>query len=175
MGGLTGFTLQQPHPRFCCGSYTHRSCSVRVNMRRVRDQQYNNVYFVCHYRLIVLKTTPRFFHISEFVPQNTTVISHGQYTSWRGRYSLLGHSFPLRQERCVSFEPEHDKTNKMICAPIEDSAHPRSLIRVFAVRFMGSQGQNVQADLSLRWAHMSFCWFCHAAADLHLNHCSSEP
>ena len=24
------FTLQQPRPRFCCGSYTHISCSVRV-------------------------------------------------------------------------------------------------------------------------------------------------
>ena len=24
------FILQQPHPRFCCDSYTHRSCSVRV-------------------------------------------------------------------------------------------------------------------------------------------------
>ena len=23
-----------------------------------------------------------------------------------------------------------------------------------------------QADLSLRWAHMSFCWFCHEAAHL---------
>ena len=26
---LTGFTLQLPHPRFCCGSYTHK-ISVRV-------------------------------------------------------------------------------------------------------------------------------------------------
>ena len=28
--GLNRFTLQQPLPRFCCGSYTHRRCSVRV-------------------------------------------------------------------------------------------------------------------------------------------------
>ena len=36
-----------------------------------------------------------------------------------------------------SNEPPHDKTNKMICAPSEDSDqpwHPPSLIRVFAVR-----------------------------------------
>ena len=26
--------------------------------------------------------------------------------------------------------------------------------------------QTVQADLSLRWADKSFCWFCHAAAHL---------
>ena len=23
---------------------------------------------------------------------------------------------------------------------------------------------DAQADLSLRWAHMPFCWFCHEAA-----------
>ena len=76
----------------------------------------------------------------------------------------------------VWFEPPHDKTNKMICAPSEDSDQPGhlpSLISVFAVRSMGSWGPNVsscgqrrhwsdradaQADLSLRWAHMSFMW-----------------
>ena len=39
------------------------------------------------------------------------------------------------------FEPPHDKTNKMTCAPSEDSdqpGHSPSLIRVFAVRFMSS-------------------------------------
>ena len=25
---------------------------------------------------------------------------------------------------------------------------------------------NAQADLSLRWAHRSFCWFCHEVAHL---------
>ena len=66
----------------------------------------------------------------------------------------------------------------MICVPSEDSdqpGHPPSLIRVFAVRSVGSQGSKVfscgqrrlwsdwadaQADLSLCWAHRSFCWFC---------------
>ena len=35
-----------------------------------------------------------------------------------------------------NIEPPHDKTNKMACAPSEDSdqtGHPPSLIRVFAV------------------------------------------
>ena len=70
----------------------------------------------------------------------------------------------------------------MLCAPSEDSdqtGHPPSLIRVFVVRWMGSKGPKLsscgqqrlwsdwadaQADLSLRWAHMLFCWFCHEAA-----------
>ena len=61
------------------------------------------------------------------------------------------------------------------CSP----AHLHSLIRVFAVYSVGSQEPNVsscgaaktlirlddaQVDLSLRWAHRSFCWFCLAAA-----------
>ena len=38
-------------------------------------------------------------------------------------------------------EPPDDKINKMACAPSEDSdqpGHPHSLIRVFAVRSVGS-------------------------------------
>ena len=76
-------------------------------------------------------------------------------------------------------EPSHDKTSKLACAPSEDSdepGHSPSLIRVFAVRFMGSLGTtftsggqrrlrsdwaDAQADLSLDWAHMPFCWFIH--------------
>ena len=36
------------------------------------------------------------------------------------------------------FKPPHDETIKLICAPSEDSDHQPSLIRVFAVRSMGS-------------------------------------
>ena len=41
----------------------------------------------------------------------------------------------------LSFEPPHDKTNKMTCAPIEDSDQPGrlpSLITVFTVHSVGS-------------------------------------
>ena len=80
------------------------------------------------------------------------------------------------------YEPPHDKTNKMICAPSEDSeqpGHPPSLIRVIAVRMkkhcilsypssalgrLWSDWADAQADLSLHWAHRSFCWFCREAA-----------
>ena len=53
------------------------------------------------------------------------------------------------------FEPPHDKTNKMTFVPSEDSdqpGHPPSLIRVFAVRSMGSldpillQADNADSD-----------------------------
>ena len=66
----------------------------------------------------------------------------------------------------------------------EDSdqpGHPPSLIRIFAVHSMTSSGPKLssrgqrrlwsdwahaQADLNLRWVHMSFCWFCHEAAHI---------
>ena len=85
----------------------------------------------------------------------------------------------------IRFEPLRDKTNKMACAPSEDSdqpGHPPRLIRVFAIRTkkaqvlsyplnaqrrLRSDWTDAQADLSLRWAHMPFCWFCHEAT--HLN------
>ena len=43
-------------------------------------------------------------------------------------------------------EPQHDKTSRMTCSPSEDSdqpEHPPSLIRVFTVHSMGSQGHKV--------------------------------
>ena len=76
------------------------------------------------------------------------------------------------------------KTNKMTCAPSKDSDQPGhlcSLYRVFAVCSKGNWGTKIssckqrrlwsdwadtQADLSLHWAHQSFCWFCCALAHL---------
>ena len=87
--------------------------------------------------------------------------------------------FPLeRWTLCLRFEPPHYKTNKMTCASSEDSdqpGHQPSLIRVFTVHMkkhwvlsypLSAQLpiEDAQADLSLRWAHRSFCWFCHEAA-----------
>ena len=98
-----------------------------------------------------------------------------------GNHFLFDHK--IAWEYLITELP-HDKTNKMACAPSEDSdqpGHPPSLIRVFAVRMMKhwtlnyilsaqwklwSVWADAQADLSLRWAHMSFCWFCHEVAQL---------
>ena len=65
------------------------------------------------------------------------------------------------------------------CEDSDQPGHPPSLIRIFAVRVLGSLGPKLssgeqrrrwsdwtdaQADLSLGWAHRSFCWFCRAVA-----------
>ena len=74
---------------------------------------------------------------------------------------------------------KHDKTNKMTCTPSEDPDQPGhlpSLIWVFPVcmhkRWVFSYSLSTQQrlwsdwanDLSLRWAHRSFCWFCNFVA-----------
>ena len=58
-------------------------------------------------------------------------------------------------------ELPHDKTNKMICAPSEDSDQPGCQLSLISLRWTGAQ-----ADPSLRWVHRSFCWFCHEAAQI---------
>ena len=52
--------------------------------------------------------------------------------------NLLNAVFCLQN---FTFEPLHEKTNKMAYAPVDDSdqpGHPPSLVRVFTVRSMGS-------------------------------------
>ena len=76
----------------------------------------------------------------------------------------------------MSYELPRGKTNKVACAPSEDSdqpGHPHSLIRVFAVHMKKawilsyplsaqqrlSDWVDAQADLSLGWAHSHFVGF----------------
>ena len=59
-------------------------------------------------------------------------------------------------------ELPYDKTNKVACAPSEDSdqpGHPPSLIRVFAVRSMGSWGPKVSSCWQWGlWSDWAECW-----------------
>ena len=85
--------------------------------------------------------------------------------------------------RSLTIESPHDKTNKMACAPSEDSdqpGHPPSLIRVFAVH--NKKDWVLRYPLSAQWRLIrlggcpgwsesllgakSFCWFCHEAAQI---------
>ena len=78
---------------------------------------------------------------------------------------------------CKDINEPHDKTNKMVCVPRQDSdqpGHAPSLIRVFVVRIkkacvlsyplsaqqrLWSDWADAQADLSLPWAHSHFVGF----------------
>ena len=103
--------------------------------------------------------------------------------TWR-LLTLSLHRAHSNTKTILLYQPPRDKTNKMACAPSEDSdqpGHPPSLIRVFALRMkkawvlsypLSAQRRlwldwaDAQADMSLRWAHIPFCWFCHEAVQL---------
>ena len=87
-------------------------------------------------------------------------------------------------------EPAHDKTNKMACAPSEDRtawASTQSDQSLLCTQWVAqdpsflhvdskdwSDWSDAQADLSLRWAHMPFCWFCHVLAQIYMRVIVSE-
>ena len=98
------------------------------------------------------------------------VLNKNQHVRWQVNETKLTWIY--------TYEPPHDKTYKMACASSEDSdqsGHPPSLIRVFAVRVrkvwvlsypLSTQQRlwsncwaDAQADLSLHWVHSHFVGF----------------
>ena len=81
---------------------------------------------------------------------------------------------------CIStFEPSHDKSNKMTVGPMKISLgiHPVWSESLLCTQWVAkdpsflhvdskdwSDWADAQVDLSLPWEHMPFCWFCHEAA-----------
>ena len=89
----------------------------------------------------------------------------------------------MKFDSTLSNEPQHDKINKVACAPSEDSdqpGQPPSLIRVFAIRMKKalvlSYPMSAQRSLWSNWAcpgwsesllgAHSFCWFCHVVVQI---------
>ena len=127
---------------------------------------------------------PCCLNLSKKLPQIWPQISYNHYclaqNMWR--YLRVGHI--LLYSSFTSHEPQHDKTNKMTYASSKDSDQPGHLphlIIAVSVRKpwilsyplsakwrLRSACADALADLSLCWADMSFCWFCHAAAHIWL-------
>ena len=74
-------------------------------------------------------------------------------------------------------EPQHDKTNRMTCAPSEDSDQTGWMLRLCAQWVAqvpvlhadsedSDQAGRMPGLICLFWVHVSFCWFCHAQAQL---------
>ena len=129
-------------------------------------------------------------------------ISHNRHIKWNDTpwlynlptldMSVAGLSIPeitratkdILMKLPSTYELPHDKTNKMVCAPSEDSdqpGHPPSLIRVITVRL--KKAWVFSYPLATHWAKtlvrlggcpgwsvfsgvQSFCWFCHEAAHM---------
>ena len=76
-----------------------------------------------------------FCHIAAQINQTTCWQTVYLQKFWKLQFWLF-----WKRACILLFEPQHGKTNKMTCAPSEDSdqaGHPPILIRVFAVRSIG--------------------------------------
>ena len=61
-------------------------------------------------------------------------------------------------------ELEYNRSNKMSCTHSEDSDQSGHQPECFFMQRLGSDWVDAHADLSLCWARVPFCWFCHASA-----------
>ena len=86
---------------------------------------------------------------------NALWLLYMQHLSWKLKSLIL-------QEVCKWTSEQHYKTNKMARAPGEDSDQS-GLPPSFR---LWSHWADVQADMCLRWTHIWFCWFWHAAAQV---------
>ena len=121
-------------------------------------------------------------------PKNICYLYPWAYNPWLCPCSSVYNSWGLDhrcypETRITIHEPPHDKTNKMACAPSEDSdqpGHPPSLIRVFAVRMkkpwvlsypVSAERRLIRLGRCPGWSESSlgahsFCWFCHVVAHM---------
>ena len=90
----------------------------------------------------------------------------------------MGYCLPHQTSFASPFEPPHVKTNKMTCAPSEDSDQPgHQSLRCSHEETLDPQLHNQRTAktnqtgrmsrlICLHRAHISFCWFCNEAAHL---------
>ena len=69
--------------------------------------------------------------------------------------------FPQFVGHIMIYEPAYDKTNKMTCAQssLRSMGSLRPKLSSSGQRRLWSDCTDIQVYLSLRWAHLSFCWF----------------
>ena len=102
-----------------------------------------------HFLIIAFSSTFQlmFFFFSR-IPMFTCLSSHHLWTVLNLALLVLRDVSVMKSESLIAertinklIEPPHDKSNKMTCASSEDSdqlGHPAILIRVFAMRSIGS-------------------------------------
>ena len=98
----------------------------------------------------------------------------------RGLMHRIATLNPNKQQHMSNIWAASWQNQQMTFVPSEDPeqpGHPPSLIRLFAGRMKRhwvlsywwehcEDSADTQVDLSLHWAHRSFCWCCHEAAQL---------
>ena len=137
------------------------------------DEQQSTYFFP---QTILLQKSPHFaadflFCICRFHHRKRLLNRHLLFYYVSVQWFLFHHSDRIFYYLFVSpIEPPHDKTNKVACAPSEDSdqtGRPPSLIRIFAVRLKKHWGLSYPMSEYTAKTHLSFCWFCHEAAHIY--------
>ena len=83
------------------------------------------------------------------------------------QYVFIRRRFLALPEIEIDKQPQREKF-KLPKVRIEPPQNQQN--NLCAQRRLRSAWADAQADLSLRWAHMAFCWFCHEVAQLGLIH-----
>ena len=130
----------------------------------------NSVFFLDRKQKKMFSYLPTQPEHSRWVNSKPTIFKVGltySYCDWKTGIHIWAALWQNQQTDCVHSEDS------------DQPGHPPSLIRVLAVRIKkpwvlsyplsateDSDQTDAQGDLSLHWAHISFCWFCHEAAHI---------
>ena len=157
----------------------------RTNERRY-EQKGENYILLCINVGGIIRTKPKSRTANLVIRLPTSYYRNYLYSNWWDclRYNLAKFAGVNRGSTERPNEPRYDKTNKMICAPSQRFRSAWAFAQsdqssLSAWRKLGSlathcahskdsdqTGQMPRLILSLRWAHMPFCWFCHEATQI---------
>ena len=145
--------------------------SIRANLIKGTDRLCNSIYF---HEKTYLIYADKILNTAGIGPiREIFELPCCKSIQYEPKHEQLLHLKYHNNERQKLYEPQLQETNLLTYAPNEDlnqTAHPRSLIRVFAVCIMQlsckntstglwSDCANANANLYLRWAYMSECTF----------------
>ena len=93
-------------------------------------------------------------------PQIGFLVTWLNYENKRRRSACNGISAVVVCSQIPTCELQHDKTNKMTCAPSENSDQPRHPPSLISLRCLHEEALGPQLPIECT----SFCWFCRAKA-----------
>ena len=91
---------------------------------------------------------------------------------WQKELIISHRCLPIKKLLCNTRisqlkKPRHDKTNNMACVPSQDQSLRCPHEETLAPQWRPwSDWSDAHADLSLRWVHRSFGWFCRETAQM---------
>ena len=157
--------------------------NVIISYYKEKKEIKNTISGIVNRTSLVFIKNDRFLSLQKKIQMTLKIWNTARMNYTRGCKHVENNETKSYQDLKI-YKLAFDKTYNTTCATSEDSdqpGHPPSLIGVVAVREMDSYGPKLssrgprklwsdwadtQADLSLLWAHMPFCWLCRALAQM---------